>query len=50
MKENDVNRTRKSIEQRQSKGQAAQIKTLAEMNLLDDFLFGSMVSYPEIGE
>ena len=23
---------------------------LAEMNLLDDFLFGSMVSYPELGE
>lgn len=25
-------------------------KTLAEMNLLDDFLFGTMVGYPEIGE
>lgn len=25
-------------------------KTLDEMNLLDDFLFGSMVAYPEIGE
>ena len=25
-------------------------KKLAEMNLLDDFLFGSVVSYPEIGE
>ena len=25
-------------------------KKLAEMNLLDDFLFGSMVTYPEIGE
>ena len=23
-------------------------KRLAEMNLLDDFLFGTMVSYPEI--
>ena len=25
-------------------------KRLAEMNLLDDFLFGTMVSYPEIRE
>lgn len=25
-------------------------KKLAEMNLLDDFLFGSVVSYPEVGE
>lgn len=25
-------------------------KTLEEMNLLDDFLFGTMVGYPEIGE
>lgn len=25
-------------------------KTLEEMNLLDDFLFGTMVAYPEIGE
>lgn len=25
-------------------------KRLAEMNLLDDFLFGTMVSYPEIGK
>lgn len=25
-------------------------KRLAEMNLLDDFLFGTVVSYPEIGE
>ncbi len=25
-------------------------KTLAEMSLLDDFLFGSVVTYPEIGE
>lgn len=25
-------------------------KKLAEMNLLDDFLFGSVVMYPEIGE
>lgn len=25
-------------------------KRLAEMNLLDDFLFGSVVTYPEIGE
>ncbi len=25
-------------------------KKLAEMNLLDDFLFGSVVAYPEIGE
>lgn len=25
-------------------------KKIAEMNLLDDFLFGSVVTYPEIGE
>lgn len=25
-------------------------KKLGEMNLLDDFLFGSVVTYPEIGE
>ena len=25
-------------------------RTLEELNLLDDFLFGSMVTYPEIGE
>lgn len=25
-------------------------KRLMEMNLLDDFLFGSVVAYPEIGE
>ena len=25
-------------------------KKLEEMNLLDDFLFGSMVTYPEIGQ
>lgn len=25
-------------------------KRLREMNLLDDFLFGSVVTYPEIGE
>lgn len=25
-------------------------KKLEEMNLLDDFLFGSVVTYPEIGE
>lgn len=30
--------------------QPAAQKTLAEMNLLDDFLFGAVVSYPEIGE
>ncbi len=30
--------------------EAAARKKLAEMNLLDDFLFGSMVTYPEIGE
>lgn len=29
---------------------AAVKKKLAEMNLLDDFLFGSVVAYPEIGE
>ena len=50
MKEKDVNRTGKSIGQKQSIERAAQIKTLEEMNLLDDFLFGSVVSYPEIGE
>lgn len=30
--------------------ESAARKTLEEMNLLDDFLFGTMVSYPEIGE
>lgn len=25
-------------------------KKLEEMNLLDDFLFGAVVTYPEIGE
>lgn len=30
--------------------QANAKKKLAEMNLLDDFLFGSMVAYPKIGE
>ena len=25
-------------------------RKLEELNLLDDFLFGSMVTYPEIGE
>lgn len=25
-------------------------KKLEEMNLLDDFLFGSLVTYPEVGE
>lgn len=27
-----------------------EVRKLAEMNLLDDFLFGSVVTYPEIGE
>lgn len=27
-----------------------QRRKLEELNLLDDFLFGSMVTYPEIGE
>ena len=27
-----------------------QRRTLKELNLLDDFLFGSMVTYPGIGE
>lgn len=31
------------------KTQAAR-KTLEEMNLLDDFLFGTMLSYPDVGE
>lgn len=44
MKEKDV------MGQKSSKGQTTQIKTLEEMNLLDDFLFSSVVSYPEIGE
>lgn len=44
MKEKDV------MGQNLSKEQTTQIKTLEEMNLLDNFLFGSVVSYPEIGE
>ena len=61
MKENDVmrweppmgrqeNSTEQTAEKEAVREQAAQIKALAEMNLLDDFLFGSVVSYPEIGE
>lgn len=25
-------------------------RTLKELNLIDDFMFGTMVAYPEIGE
>ena len=33
-----------------AKAEQAAKKKLSEMNLLDDFLFGSVVTYPEIGE
>ena len=39
----------KSTDERATVKQAAR-KKLAEMDLLDDFLFGTMVSYPDIGE
>ena len=39
MKEKETEEKRKAVRKR-----------LAEMNLLDDFLFGTMVSYPEVGE
>lgn len=38
-------RLKKDLTEAQTAG-----KSLEEMNLLDDFLFGSVVSYPEIGE
>lgn len=37
-------------EEKKAVPEAAVKKKLAEMNLLDDFLFGSVVTYPEIGE
>lgn len=37
-------------EMKKAVAEAAPKKKLAEMDLLDDFLFGSMVTYPEIGE
>ncbi len=48
MKTNDV--MEQIAEKASVKKQTAQRKTLEEMNLLDDFLFGSVVFYPEIGE
>lgn len=49
----------KAVEREKAKKQAAQkrdpgdrpvFRRLEEMNLLDDFLFGSVVTYPEVGE
>ena len=40
---------RKAVGEQELAEQAAK-KRLREMNLLDDFLFGSVVAYPEIGE
>lgn len=40
----------KDVPEKQASVEEAARKKLAEMNLLDDFLFGSMVAYPEIGE
>lgn len=37
-------------EKKKTVPEEAEKKKLAEMNLLDDFLFGSVVTYPEIGE
>ena len=48
MKTNDV--MEQTAEKASVREQAARRKTLEEMNLLDDFLFVWMVSYPEIGE
>ena len=60
MKTNDVTRQKYSMEERIPIEEAAkkpapmkyavQRKTFEEMNLLDDFLFGAVVAYPEIGE
>lgn len=52
MKENDE--TKRAVNVRTADGKQAEEKAarkrLAEMGLLDDFLFGAMVTYPGIGE
>ena len=52
---NKLDKTKKSVTEKEVVGEQALIeqaakKRLREMNLLDDFLFGSVVSYPRIGE
>lgn len=51
-KENDMSKNKvrqKSIAEKATEEQKVR-KRLAEMNLLDDFLFNAMAAYPEIGE
>ena len=51
-KENDMNKNevrQKRVSEKVAEEQKAR-KRLAEMNLLDDFLFNTLAAYPEIGE
>lgn len=55
MKKAGGTESEKAVPEKEAAGELAFIeqvakKRLREMNLLDDFLFGSVVSYPEIGE
>lgn len=52
MKEKTVGRetAKKQAAQKQDPGNQPLFRKLEDMNLLDDFLFGSVVTYPEIGE
>lgn len=54
MKETGIKKKKAKQKTQTMNGQAAKKrdagKKLAEMNLLDDFLFGAVVTYPEIGE
>ena len=51
MKEKTVGRetAKKQAAQKQDPGNQPLFRKLEDMNLLDDFLFGSVVTYPEIG-
>ena len=52
MKENDETKRAANVkvaDRKQAEEKAAR-KRLEEMNLLEDFLFGAMVTYPGIGE
>lgn len=44
-----IKNTEKAINKDEAAKKAAR-KKLREMNLLDNFLFGSVITYPEIGE
>ena len=52
MKENAVEKktAKKQATEKQPAMSRITVRKLEEMNLLDDFLFGSVVAYPEIGE